>query len=242
MVGDAALTPVVGVLLAHNLLIERLPAGAYVPACLGTTGAVVALAGVRPKALGLTVSVPALAAGGAGAAAAVAAVAVAARATTTRPLFHDERRTGRLAYVALVRIPFGTVVLEEIAFRGVLLALTGPLVSSGLFGLWHIVPTNIALNVNDVATTRGRRLAALTGAAVATAVAGVGLCWLRLATGSLLAPAMVHAAATSSATVAAYAVTRPARAIPPARDGAPAPAGSSRRSRRRGHRAAPPRP
>src|SRR6478672_4283768 len=49
---------------------------------------------------------------------------------------------------ALVVIPLGTVIPEEFAFRGVLWGLlhrrsgrwTATLVSSALFGLWHVAP------------------------------------------------------------------------------------------------------
>jgi membrane protease YdiL (CAAX protease family) len=238
VVGDTALTGVLALLLAHNLFIDRLPAWAYVPVCVTTAGAVVAISGVSAAGLGLSPTEPGVAV--LGAAAAIMVVGLATRVPVTRALFHDDRLTGSVAYVALVRIPFGTVVLEEVAFRGVLLESTGPLVASCLFGLWHLVPTNTALDMNGVATSPRARMAALAIAAVATAMAGAGLAWLRLATGSLFAPAMVHAAATASAAVAAYAVTRPPRADPRAPAGERAPGGSSRRSRRRGRRASRP--
>lgn len=239
MVGDAALTGVLALLLVHNLVIDRLPAWAYVPVCLTTTAGVVVFSGLDAAALGLSPSVPA--AGLLGAALAVVTVGTATCVPATRRLFHDERMTGPVAYVALVRIPFGTVVLEEVAFRGVLLELTGPVVACTLFGLWHVVPTNTALDVNGIATSRRARVAALAAAVAVTALAGAGLTWLRLTTGSLLAPALVHAATTSSAAIAANAVTRPVRAAPHESVGAPTPPGSSRRSRRRGRRAVRPR-
>ena len=56
---------------------------------------------------------------------------------------------GSRVFNPLVRIPFGTVLLEETLFRGVLLALalrrwsvaTAVIVTSAIFGLWHVVPT-----------------------------------------------------------------------------------------------------
>ncbi len=64
-----------------------------------------------------------------------------------------------MAYQVTVRIPIGTVLWEETAFRGVLQAalrraLPGPAaiaVTSGVFGLWHIRPTIAALRINGVA-------------------------------------------------------------------------------------------
>lgn len=220
MVADPLL--IAGALAAHNLGVERLPRWAYVPACLATAGAVVRIGG-RPA---LGVSKRAVQAGCAGAAVAVAGVGLAALAPPTRRLFHDERLRGSAAYQAFVRIPFGTVALEEVAFRGVLLDRLGPVGASVLFGAWHIVPTRTALDVNGVTQ---HRTAAVAAAAVATTAAGFVLCRLRRSTGSLLAPAMVHAAATASATLVAAHVTRGAPARPPGSAAAPARRGSCRR-------------
>jgi membrane protease YdiL (CAAX protease family) len=145
-------------------------------------------------------------------------IAVVAAVPVTRPLFEDQRMAavdGReLVYRALVRIPFGTAVLEEVAFRGVLLAMLSRLVStagavgvsSALFGLWHIRPTLGALDANDVAGHPLSRLGALAGAVAVTAAAGALFCRLRLATESLLAPMVVHAVLNSASAVAAYMV------------------------------------
>ncbi|WP_433222721.1 CPBP family glutamic-type intramembrane protease [Microtetraspora malaysiensis] len=70
----------------------------------------------------------------------------------TRPLFLDERALAlsraRLLEEALVQVPIGTVLLEEVAFRGVLPALLGRSLPAGTagvaaaasFGLWHVLP------------------------------------------------------------------------------------------------------
>jgi len=105
------------------------------------------------------------------------------------------------AWRALVRIPLGTVVLEEVAFRAVLPALLSPAAAAGLFGLWHIVPTAKTLDVNGV---RRHRVVAVTGAVGVTTVVGLVLWELRVVAGGLAAPALVHVAANSGATVAAY--------------------------------------
>lgn len=86
-------------------------------------------------------------------AAGVAAVYLAGIALPrTRPLFHDERALalsrGRLLEEALVQVPLGSVLLDEVAFRSVLPALLGKsfstpaavAASAGLFGLWHVLP------------------------------------------------------------------------------------------------------
>lgn len=70
----------------------------------------------------------------------------------TRRFFHDERALSlsraRLAEEVLLQVPLGTVLLEEVGFRGVLYGLlarshgpgTATAVSSALFGLWHVLP------------------------------------------------------------------------------------------------------
>ncbi|MEV8633355.1 CPBP family intramembrane glutamic endopeptidase [Streptosporangium sp. NPDC051023] len=70
----------------------------------------------------------------------------------TRRFFRDERALSlsraRAIEEALLQVPVGTVLLEEVGFRGVLHALVarshGPVtataVSSALFGLWHVLP------------------------------------------------------------------------------------------------------
>jgi uncharacterized protein len=135
-----------------------------------------------------------------------------------RGLFHDQRVAdlsgAGLAYEALVRIPLGTALFEEIAFRGVLLALLLRLtstipavaVSSALFGLWHILPTISALRANDLAEGIAATFGAVVGAVVVTGIGGVLLCALRLHTGSLVAPVVAHTATNSLAIAAAFVV------------------------------------
>ncbi|MDX6396356.1 MAG: protease family protein [Streptosporangiaceae bacterium] len=137
----------------------------------------------------------------------------------THPLLKDKRigaLDGRaIAYQAVVRIPIGTVLWEETAFRGVLqaglrrvmpegAAIT---VAGGVFGIWHIRPTIQALRVNGLADGRRQAIAgALAGVAVTTA-SGVFLSWLRERSGRLAAPALLHLATNCGGLVAAWAVT-----------------------------------
>lgn len=138
------------------------------------------------------------------------AVALLAGTPGTRPLLADQRMAGvgakGTAWRAFVRVPLGTVVLEEVAFRGVLPVLLSPVVASVLFDLWHVLPTARTLDTNGLARSGGARALAVAGAVAVTTVVGMVLWELRVATGSLLAPALVHAAANSGATVAAYLV------------------------------------
>ncbi len=214
-------------LAAHNVVVERLAPWMYVPACLTVAGGLVVLgaaAGLSAADMGLTLQQQQQPGAGllVGLAAAVVVVTVAAL-PRTRPLFADRRMAGvgpaGTAYRAAVRIPLGTVVLEEVAFRGVLLALLAAVVPLGwavagscvLFGVWHLVPTAALLDVNRLA--RDRRLI-LAGSVVAMAAAGLLLCWLRLATDGIAAPAVVHVSVTATATVAAYVVQRSPKSEP----------------------------
>jgi len=113
---------------------------------------------------------------------------------------------GRAAlWTVLVAIPLGTVLPEELAFRGLLLPLLGrrygvlasTMISSGLFGLWHIPASLgggtantaiVGVMGGDAAGTAIRVVATV----CFTALAGAVLCWLRLRSGSLLAPALAH--------------------------------------------------
>lgn len=204
------LAAVLAVLAAHNLGIERLRRAWYVPACNLTAIVLVGLAGAEGlgrRELGLSAT-------GAGAglvagSATAAAVAGAALLPAARPFLADRRMAGvgagGTAYRVLVRIPLGTVVVEEVAFRGVLPAMTGNHVAPAvLFGLWHVVPVRAALRTNG----RPCRAAPVAAAAALTAAVGAGLGWLRLATGGLAAPAIVHAAASGAATVMAARAVR----------------------------------
>ena len=105
----------------------------------------------------------------------------------------------------LLVIPLATVIPEELAFRGVLLALldsryarnVAAAVSSILFGLWHTLPSlsggpaNRAADQIVGAGTGGMVLRAL-GTIVFTAGAGVLFCALRRRSDSLLAPMLAH--------------------------------------------------
>jgi membrane protease YdiL (CAAX protease family) len=152
--------------------------------------------------------------GSAAAAPVVAAFGLAALTPSARPLLDDQRIAGldrrQLAYQVLLRIPFGTVAWEEIAFRGVLQAalrrvLAEPVataVGAAVFGVWHIRPTAEALEVNGLATGRGARFLAVTGVAAGTAGASAVLSLLRERSGSLAAPVLLHLAANCAGPLA----------------------------------------
>ncbi|MGY1886635.1 lysostaphin resistance A-like protein [Blastococcus sp. SYSU DS0753] len=98
----------------------------------------------------------------------------------------------------LVHIPLGTVFAEEVAFRGVLLAVArrrlgdhGATAATALvFALWHL---------RGAVDAGGPVTAILT----ATGLGGGVLGWLRLRSGSLLAPAGLHLGANGAGLLAA---------------------------------------
>lgn len=144
----------------------------------------------------------------------LAAVAVAAVVPAARGAFEDDRArvdAATMALRVLVVIPLGTVVVEELIFRGVLHGLlsrlttaTGALVVGALvFGLWHVFP---AWRGADGSTLS--RLGVAAGTLLATTAAGVGFVWLRTRSDSLVAPALAHLATNSLAYAAAWFLTR----------------------------------
>jgi membrane protease YdiL (CAAX protease family) len=110
----------------------------------------------------------------------------------------------------LLFIPLGTVLFEELLFRGVLLAAlqrvwsrpASLIVSSVCFGLWHLPPALRDASDNGAAAAVG----VVVGTIAVTTVAGAGFAWLRLRSGSLIAPMMAHLATNSLAYAAAVAV------------------------------------
>jgi membrane protease YdiL (CAAX protease family) len=144
-----------------------------------------------------------------GAVAAVAVVyAIGAAIPATRPAFQDVRYHLHLSaalLTAFVVVPLGTVLLEEVAFRGVLMGLVNrhrgavwaSLTSSVLFGLWHILPSLRLNSANGavgsvLGTGPAGQVLAVAGAVGFTAVAGLLLCEMRRRSGSLLAAAALH--------------------------------------------------
>jgi uncharacterized protein len=212
---------------ATNLLI---PAPLYVPAALSLALLAVLVAvrvgGCSIRDLGLDRQHlgHGLRLGAAAAAVLVVVLAVGAALPAARDLFADRRvdqhSVTLLLYHTLVRIPLGTVVLEETLFRGVLLGL--PLrrwsprgavaFSSVLFGLWHLLPARGVAGFNPVVATATqgtvRHVLLMVLAVAATALAGAVFCWLRLRARSLVAPAMLHLAGNSLGYLLAWIVLR----------------------------------
>lgn len=149
---------------------------------------------------------------------------IAAVVPFTHQLFEDKRvaagSLGTLLFQVAIRIPFGTVMLEEVLFRGVILALAarsvgwwrGAVISSLLFGLWHILPAEAATGsspaVEAVARAGGSLgvLLAVVGSVLATAAAGMVFCWVRIRSGSLFASMGLHWATNGLGYLVAYLV------------------------------------
>ncbi|HEX2374079.1 MAG TPA: CPBP family intramembrane glutamic endopeptidase [Actinomycetota bacterium] len=198
--------------LAAGLVVDRAVSGARVAVGLGLAACLLAVAwalGVTAAKLGLARSAwpsglrwGAAAAGVVGAAYALAFLLAPVR----QALPEAEGGIGRAAlWTVLVAIPLGTVLPEELAFRGLLLALlrrrygvaAATLISSGLFGLWHVGASlgggaaNAAMADVVGADPTGLGIRVVVTVCF-TSLAGVVLCWLRLRSGSLLAPMLAH--------------------------------------------------
>jgi CAAX protease family protein len=144
---------------------------------------------------------------------------VAAVIPAANGFLHDSRAQisgGRLTYELGVSIVLLTAIPEEFAFRGVLLGsalrLWGPwrasLVTSALFGLWHIAPTFGTMSDNHefrgAAASAGGQALLVLGAVAVTFLAGLAFCWLRLRSRSLIAPILAHAAINGLALTVAW--------------------------------------
>lgn len=201
-------------LVAVNVAWNRLvPDLGYVPFALAASVALVAVArlvdGLSWEQLGMA---PADAPRGlrwGGALAALVALGYLAAfwLPATSDLFLDERvedlSLGAALTAALVRVPLGTVLLEEVAFRSVLPAALATRLrlrwavawSSLAFGLWHVLPALGLSDVNPVADDTVGQLpgwVTVAGSVAATAVVGVFFCWLRYRSRSVLAPVLLH--------------------------------------------------
>lgn len=236
-----ALAAGLGVLAAANVLNNRV-ARRWAPLTSAVaTGALVLIArkeGITWRELGFRHARAGAMTGGALAAGVAAVYAAGVAHPRTRALFHDERALAlsrrRVLEEALVQVPLGTVLLEEVGFRGALPALLGRSLppraavaaSAALFGLWHVLPAVDMAGANpalgrlaagetpDEAApqTKAGRLAEtgrlVAGTVASTAVAGLVFHGLRHRAG-LLAPALLHLATNSLG----YAAARVARRL-----------------------------
>jgi membrane protease YdiL (CAAX protease family) len=121
----------------------------------------------------------------------------------------EDERTADLSPVevalrVLVVIPIGTVVVEELVFRGALQGLLERVTTPGrslavgavLFGAWHLPPIWSNGPVELIVTF------------AATTAAGVGFSWLRRRSGSVLAPMLAHLGTNSTTFALSWASSR----------------------------------
>lgn len=217
------LVAVVVVLAIANILSNRVvSASFYVPFNLTITAIVVGIAltqvtrheiGLHRWASGLRWGATVVAIGAVG-------YLVALLLSSTQDLFYDSRVYGgvdRLLFEIFIRIPLGTVLLEELAFRGVLPALFGQqmsklkasLCASVLFGFWHVLPAAQLHEINPVVESMfGSGLAGEIGgvafAVIGTTALGLWMCWLRFRSGSLLTTIISHIGSNSGAYLFAW--------------------------------------
>lgn len=116
--------------------------------------------------------------------------------------------TGReMLFQVFVEIPIATVLLEELAFRGVLAGLLARIASPGwvlgltslAFGVWHVSPNQFTSFADA-----GGALATVAG----TAVAGAAFMLLRRRSGSLAAPLLAHWGTNGVAFLVAWLTVR----------------------------------
>lgn len=227
---------VTSVLVVVNLLTNLWARQHYLLISLWATGVLLAiawLAGLSWAALGLDFTWGAQTKGLIWSAALVGIVfvgyGIAAALPWTRKGFADARTAemgvGMFLYHAFLRIPVGTALMEEVAFRGVLLAamigawgtVTGVIVSSVLFGFWHVLP---ALEFHESSSTTDRlgnswraKVTTVGGQVLGTGLAGVGFCIVRLWSGSLLPSIALHASLNALGFALSWAFARRLRAL-----------------------------
>jgi membrane protease YdiL (CAAX protease family) len=204
------------VVCIHFLLNRVVPDRALVPASLGGAAIVAALArvagatadeqGLSPRQIPHGIDI-----GGWSGTLVAAATGAGLLFRPTRRFYMDDRVIRHThveaAYQALIRIPFGTALAEEIIFRGAIHALlrrrfpapVAVLTGSALFGLWHIIPTLDRMETNPLTKDTGPAHRTMSTASVValTSAFGLGFAFLRARSRSIVAPAMAHAAANS---------------------------------------------
>lgn len=222
----AAVAVVIAVLALLNVVDIRVARASLVagPVCVAGLVAVARLAGLSWQDLGLGKGTwrPGLKWAGAEIGLVGLVLAAAAALPATRDAFRDTRYRldwGSALLTAFVLIPIGTVLVEELAFRGVLWGLlrevkgtkTATVVSSALFGVWHVLPSlGLTTSNQAISGTVGGGKSAQTATVLATVLftglSGVVFCEVRRRSGSILASAGLHWATNGLSVLASAAV------------------------------------
>jgi membrane protease YdiL (CAAX protease family) len=224
-VHDPAEAAALALVVALNVLDNRAPARARLPVMLGGAAAAVALArvagctipgqGLQPQGALAGMWFGIRAGASVAAAAAVFSLTPQGRRTADRRIV--ALPAGALWYEALVRAPLATAAGEEAIFRGALLALfarrrsatRAAVLASLAFGAWHAIPAYDRYAANAHGRRRFSTAAAHVAISIAaTSVAGLAFTWLRWRSGSVAAPAVVHALANATGIIASWLVAR----------------------------------
>ena len=214
-------------LVIYNGLVNLWPTfhgGAYVPLNLAAAGIVAIVGGfafdLSAAGMGFTDGWGVDLLLGAGIGLALASlVLVMASVPSTRRLVADERMRGvtgsALAYKMLIRVPLGTALLEELAFRGVLYGawlgegvVFATAASAAVFGLWHVTPARDMIRMNRPSASRTAVLTWIAGTIIVTGLAGAGFALLRDWTGGIAAPFALHATLNSATSLGAAKALR----------------------------------
>jgi membrane protease YdiL (CAAX protease family) len=218
---------VVAVLMFANVMSNRvLPEWTYVPWNLTIALVIVLLArrDISMADMGFTRWRDGATWGGVLLVLTTAALLLAVAIPTFHQMYHDRRvqsGVGTWLYQSLVRIPLGTAVLEETAFRAVLPGLfvarrglwRGCLIASIFFGMWHVLPAMHLSQLNPTlhgalgSGTAGEVAGVILGV-VGTTLAGLWWCWVRYRSGSVLATKIAHVSTNSVAYTIAFWVNR----------------------------------
>jgi membrane protease YdiL (CAAX protease family) len=148
-------------------------------------------------------------------------IAIGIAIPQTRQLFEDERivenSVGWVLFQAFIRIPFATALYEEILFRGIVFGmlarrrspLVAALITSALFGLWHILPTLDTLETSPAGGLFEGVIGiavAIVGAVGGTMIAGLAFLLVRLYANSTYASVLAHIGTNSTAMIGALVV------------------------------------
>lgn len=149
-----------------------------------------------------------------------AGVALIAIVPLSRGFLDDDRFAdiagSEIVYQVGFRIPLITALTEELLFRAVLLAILLQLLSvrwavvasAVVFGLWHVLTTIGDLDGNEATESLNAiaQAGSVAGVVVATAMGGLLFGWLRVRSGSIVAPWFAHIAFNAGTFVAGVIV------------------------------------
>jgi membrane protease YdiL (CAAX protease family) len=147
----------------------------------------------------------------------IIAIAAATFIPDLRDLFEREDivngSIGWVLFQALIRIPLATALYEEVLFRGIVFGmfarryspLVAAVVTSLLFGFWHILPTLDMSPIGDTGTYFGLTTTII-GSVAGTAIGGLGFLLVRLYANSTYASVLAHIGTNSVAMLGALFV------------------------------------